>query len=149
MLVVVHDTLSCYTNSNFQMEPRFSSVAMALEGVTFLSQALASILVITLNSILFNPIKMVTSQCKKIVIFSINRVIIFYIKGNLEAVVNIFHAVQLQTLLSSGIWGQKLLKLIPIIAKNFPLPSVELLVTLAWTPLVALDVVIQVCQKYI
>merc|ERR1712192_333904 len=106
---------------------------MALEGVSFLSQALASILVITLNSILFNPIKMVTSQCKKIVIFSINRIIIFYIKGNLEAVRNLFQAVQFQTLLS-GICYQLFSQLPKL---KFPLPSIDLLVTLAWTPLVA------------
>ena len=140
--------------SNFQMEPRFSSVAMAVEGVTFLSQALASLFTFLLNSFLLNPIKMIISQCKKIVIFSINRVIIFYInqtivgkiKGYLEAVRSTFHAVQFQTLLS-GICSQlfsKLPKFIPT-AKMFPLPSIELLVTLAWTPLVALDVAIQVC----
>ena len=144
--MLFHDSLSCFTTANFQMEPRFSSVAMALEGVTFLSQALASILVITLNSILFNPIKMVTSQCKKIVIFSINRVIIFYIKGNLEAVRNLFHAVQFEALLNSTQLFSQLPNFIPI-AKMFPLPSFELLVTLAWSPLVALDVAIQVCQK--
>merc|ERR1719427_216251 len=85
---------------------------------------------------------MVTSQCKKIVIFSINRVIIFYIKGNLEAVRNLFQAVQFQTLLSE-IWCQLFSQLPKL--KRFPFPSFELLVTLAWTPLVALDVAIQVC----
>jgi len=127
---------------------------MAVEGVTFLSQALASLFTFLLNSFLLNPIKMIINQCKKIVIFSINRVIIFYInqtivgkiKGYLEAVRSTFHAVQFQTLLS-GICSQlfsKLPKFIPT-AKMFPLPSIELLVTLAWTPLVALDVAIQVC----
>jgi len=183
------------------MEPRFSTVAVALEAATFLFQALASFLilfwgallmrtiflvqalapifVLLLNSFLFNPVMMITSQIKKVVIFSTEKIIIYCIqqtvvgkiKDYLKHVKSTLHAVHFQTFLSGISWQlfSKLItvkkfenmlsllsgsgiswqlfsflpKLIP--AKKFPLPSVELLVTLAWTPLVALDVAIQVC----
>ena len=42
------------------MEPRFSSLATALEG----TQALAPLLILLLNNLLCNPVKMITSQIK-------------------------------------------------------------------------------------
>jgi len=162
------------------MEPRFSSVAVALEAVFFLSQALlsnflliwgallrgsyflcqavASIFIFLLNSVLnFNLFKKITSQIKKIIIFSTEKIVLYFItqtvvgkiKDYLKHVKNGLRAVQFQTLLT---WiSRQLFSIVSklILAKRFEnmfsLPSVELLVTLAWTPLVALDVAIQVC----
>jgi len=129
------------------MEPRFSSLATALEG----TQALASLFILLLNNLLCNPVKMITSQIKKMAIFSTERIFtctikqveVGKIKDYLKYVKSTLHAVQFKTLLSGLSWHLSS-KLIPA-AKKFPLPSLELLVTLAWTPLVALDVAVQVC----
>ena len=128
------------------MEPRFSSLATALEG----TQALASLFILLLNNLLCNPVKMITSQIKKMAIFSTERIFtctikqveVGKIKDYLKYVKSTLHAVQFKTLLSGLSWHLSS-KLIPA-AKKFPLPSLELLVTLAWTPLVALDVAVQV-----
>ena len=128
------------------MEPPFSSLATAVEG----TQALASLLILLLKSILFNPVKMITSRIRKMAILVTGRNIfctmkhieVGKIKDYLKYVKTTLHAVQFKTLLSGLSWHLSS-KLIPA-AKKFPLPSLELLVTLAWTPLVALDVAVQV-----
>jgi len=132
------------------MEPRFSSLATALEG----AQALASLLILLLNSLFFNPVKMITSQIKKMVILPTEKIIICTIKqievGKIKAYLkheSTLHAVQFQTFLSGISWYlcSKLILAANKFESMFPRPSLELLVTLAWTPLVALDVAVQVC----
>ena len=131
------------------MEPPFSSLATAVEG----TQALASLLILLLKSILFNPVKMITSRIRKMAIFVTGRNIfctmkhieVGKIKDYLKYVKSALHAVHFKTLLS-GISCHLHSKLISSASTKFEnmFPSPELLVRLAWTPIVALDVVVQV-----
>ena len=149
------------------MEPRFSSAALALQGIAFLFETFSSLLVFLFNSFLMNPIKnafgqikngvslirnFVFSQIMKIIIFSLDHTAIGKIEGYLKDVKIAFSALQVRALLC-GIFCQLHSILLNFISTKkiyniLPLPSVELLVTLAWTPLVTLDVVIQVSPFY-
>ena len=149
------------------MEPRFSSAALALQGIAFLFETFSSLLVFLFNSFLMNPIKnafgqikngvnlirnFVFSQIMKIIIFSLDHTSIGKIEGYLKDVKIAFSALQVRALLC-GIFCQLHSILLNFISTKkiyniLPLPSVELLVTLAWTPLVTLDVVIQVSPFY-